>query len=189
MIVSGMRWGVVLALGAGACAAPASAPPGPPRPPLSTSRGAPQSHPSTPAPPSYEAAIAAIAADIERLRVDYPQLSAFRAGEHCDPRRLVIEYSHRTHRAQHRGGWTSGVPNPDADGLWFYIDFHAPDSQAQIHTQPVVRELRYRDKRVMVLILEGARTRSIAGRLQQILRAHGARSPEAPPAPAQGQVQ
>ncbi len=128
-------------------------------------------------PPSYEAAITAIAEDIERLKNQYPQLADFSSRKHCSRESLVISYSYRTHRSQRRGGWTSGVPNPDADGIWFHIDFHDPDSTDQIHTQPVVRDMRYREKKVMVLILEGKRTRRVAPALMTVLRRRGVTTP------------
>ena len=51
--------------------------------------------------------------------------------------------------------------------------FTTPPRSGQIHTQPVVPRYRYRDKRVMFLILEGLRTDSISGALVQILRDNG----------------
>jgi hypothetical protein len=136
-----------------------------------------QHHEARPA--SYEAALAAIAQDIERLKSDYVQLADFSGRKHCDRRRLVISYGYRTHEPEHRGGWSSGVPSPDPDGIWFYVDFHDPDSQAQIHTQPMVPDMRYREKKVMLLILEGQRTRRFAPALGEILRSRGVTLPEA----------
>jgi hypothetical protein len=126
---------------------------------------------------SYEAALERIALGIEGLKDRYPQLARFSAAKHLERARLVISYGHNTHRPRHRGGWTSGVPNPDDDGVWFYIDFHDPGSQAQIHTQPVVPELRFREKRVMFLILEGARTRKVSDALHRVLRENGVHPP------------
>ena len=57
--------------------------------------------------------------------------------------------------------------------MWFYIDFHEPNSTAQIHTQPVVPPLFFWDKKVMFLILEGKRTKELAGVLREILLRHG----------------
>src|SRR5437016_7607018 len=81
-------------------------------------------------------AIQAIGKDIARLKHKFPQLGEFSVSQHVHPDRLTIDYAYRTHRAEHRGGWTAGVPNPNDDGVWFFIDFHAPDSTAEIHTQP-----------------------------------------------------
>ena len=114
-----------------------------------------------------------IAEGIEGLRGEFPQLAEFKISDHCDADRLVISYAYRTRHSKFRGGWSSGVPNPDADGLWFYIDVHDPSSTAQIHTQPVVPRYRYEDKEVMLLMLEGAETKPLAGAVVQILLDHG----------------
>ena len=111
---------------------------------------------------SYEEAIVAIATSIASHKRQFPQLRNFSVAQHCDRKGLTIRYGYKTHRARHRGGWSSGVPNPDRDGVWFYIDFHDPDSMAQIHTQPVVEPLYYGDKKVMFLILEGKDTEKVA---------------------------
>ena len=70
------------------------------------------------------------------------------------------------------------MPNPDEDGVWFYIDLHDPGSLAQIHTQPVGPPLWYRDKKVTFLILEGTRTPRLAPTLTGVLRAHGVQTEE-----------
>jgi Calcium/calmodulin dependent protein kinase II association domain len=54
-----------------------------------------------------------------------------------------------------------GVPNPDADGVWFFIDFHRPDSQLQIDSQAVVPPYCFGDKLVLFVILEGKKTKSV----------------------------
>ena len=126
---------------------------------------------------SYEDTLQRIALAIESLGDRYPQLADFSASRHLDRERLTISYGYHTHRSRRRGGWTAGVPNPDPDGVWFHIDFHDPGSTAQIHTQPVVPELRYREKRVMFLILEGKRTRRLGGALDRILREQGVHPP------------
>lgn len=125
------------------------------------------------APLGYEKTLRSVALAIEHLVGEHPQLREFSVAEHFDPERLMIQYGYHTHKPTHRGGWTSGVPNPDDDGVWFYIDFHDPDSMAQIHTQPVMPELRYREKRIAFLILEGAATSAVGGRLMEILRDNG----------------
>jgi hypothetical protein len=110
-----------------------------------------------------------IARDIEVLKWQFPQLEDFEAKKHLDPARLVIEYERHTHAATHQGGWTSGVPNPDADGIWLYIDLHDPASTAQIHTQPDVPMLDVRGRKLMMLILEGDATTRVAGELRALL--------------------
>ena len=120
-----------------------------------------------------------VAQDIEKLKPDFPQLKDFSVRKHFDSslkRRPVpaIVYSFHTHAAKHTGGWTSGVPNPDEDGVWFYIDLHDPDSTAQIHTQPETMSLCLGDQRVSFLSLEGAGTKSLEPAIREILRKHGA---------------
>jgi len=113
-----------------------------------------------------------VARDIEALKSTYPQLAQFEAAKMVRAE-AELSYGFHTHAAPKTGGWTSGVPNPDADGVWFYIDFHDPDSTAEIHTQPVIAAQCIRDKRVSLLILEGSATRSMEGEIQKILRHHG----------------
>jgi len=124
-------------------------------------------------PDRYQSAIGRIAEAIERLKSEYPQLEDFLSRNHCDRAELAIDYGYHTHRAPRRGGWTSGVPNPDEDGVWFYIDFYDPASQREIHTQPMVPRYRYLDKMVTFLILEGEQTKNISGPIFQILRDNG----------------
>jgi hypothetical protein len=123
--------------------------------------------------PDYSTSLQAIARDVENLKSEFPQLQEFSTQKNSASERLVIEYAYHTHQATHRGGWTSGVPNPDDDGVWFYIDFHDPESRAQIHTQPMIAALWLADKRVSFLILEGKHAKPLAGRIGAILKSHG----------------
>jgi hypothetical protein len=82
----------------------------------------------------YETTMQAIAQDIANLRSKVPELQDFSPGKNA--KGLTINYAYHTHKAKHRGGWTAGVPNPNDDGVWFYINFHDPHSIAQIDTQP-----------------------------------------------------
>jgi len=116
-----------------------------------------------------------VASAIEQLKPRFPQLADFSAAKHLALTRPAITYGYHTHRARHRGGWTAGVPNPDADGIWFYIDVHDPGSTAQIHTQPEIRRLYYQKRPVMLLLLNGAKARPISAALYKILRQQGAR--------------
>jgi len=132
------------------------------------------STPTIPAPPPAgttpaSAFVEGVAADIEGLAATYPQLAEFRASRHLDRTRLVIEYQRHTHAATHHGGWTSGVPNPDPDGIWLYVDLHESASTAQIHTQPVVPMRDVLGRKLMMLVLEGDATRPAAGALHSIL--------------------
>jgi hypothetical protein len=121
----------------------------------------------------YPKVLLAIAQGIGGLRRDFPQLDEFLPSDHADPKSPRIAYAFHTHRPQGRAGWTSGVPNPDDDGVWFYIDFHDPGSMAQIHTQPLAPKGVFGDKRVMFLILEGPETKPLAGSIRDILRRNG----------------
>ncbi|NTW67625.1 MAG: hypothetical protein HGB21_15170, partial [Nitrospirae bacterium] len=86
----------------------------------------------------YRQALQTIAREIEAMKPEFPQLADFSAAKALDPDADQIAYQFHTHRASHNGGWTSGVPNPDADGIWFYIDFHAPASESQYTVPPWV---------------------------------------------------
>ena len=126
--------------------------------------------------PDYPGILAAVARDIAALKDQFPQLAEFSADK-TDVDDFRISYDYHTHAPTHRGGWTSGVPNPDQDGVWFHLDFHDPDSMAQIHTQPVVPMGRLGTKVVMLLILEGRKTKPLAGKLWEILRLYGVKLP------------
>ena len=126
------------------------------------------------APLNHAETITKIAQEIESLKSQYPQLQDFSSSNNCDSATLTINYAYKTHQANRRGGWTSGVPNPDDDGLWFYIDFHSPNSQRQIHTQPMNISTYYiGQKKVTFLILEGKKTSSINASLWKILKKYG----------------
>ena len=135
---------------------------------------------ATPAPDSYASILRRIAQSIEGVKGDYPQLSEFSASVHCNVEQLAITYEYLTETPRRTGGWTSGVPSPTDQGVWLYIDFHAPDSKQQLHTQPVVPRYRFRDKGVMFLLREGAQTKSLEGKLVRILLDHGVRPVERP---------
>ena len=124
-------------------------------------------------PASFPSTCREIADDIEKLTRQYPQLTNFRA---VDQKDCTIRYEYKTHRPTTRGGWSSGVPHPDADGIWFYIgiyDPNGPDAQSQIHTQPVVPNWWIGSRKVMYLILEGTQTKSASATIAKILERHG----------------
>ena len=121
----------------------------------------------------YQEAIKKIAAEIELLKNQYPQLRDFHTDIHADLKGLIISYAYKTHKSKHRAGWVSGVPNPDKQGIWFYIDLHSPDSKSQIHTQPMMPDWCIGEKRVSFLILEGQKTKPISEKIYQILQKHG----------------
>jgi hypothetical protein len=126
--------------------------------------------------PDYAGILSAIAQDITALKRDHPQLAGFSSAANLDAARLAITYGYRTHRVSGGGGWTAGVPNPDADGIWFYIDLHDPNSNLQIHTQPAdPLPSCIGEKRVSFLILEGTKASKVGGAIGAILQRHGAR--------------
>ena len=122
----------------------------------------------------YARVMQQITDDIAALKNTYPQLAGFDAARAFSAAQLTLTYDFHTHAPEPRGGWTSGVPNPDADGLWFYIDLHDADSSAEIHTQPITATSCLGAKRVSFLILEGERTRPIGSAIAKILQRHGA---------------
>lgn len=125
---------------------------------------------------NFQETLQSVARHIEALKKDFPQLKEFSPIKNTDIQGLRIEYAYHTHPALQRGGWTSGVPNPDDDGIWFYIDFHDPDSLAQIHTQPVTGwAVCLGNKRASLLSLEGKNTKPVQGALWKILERHGAK--------------
>jgi hypothetical protein len=143
--------------------------------PAATTGAATAAVPLAPAPSMATPAdtIAAIARDIEGLKPACPQLVDFDREKHVDRAGDRLDYGYHTHPPARRGGWAGAVPNPDPDGVWLYIDIHDPASMSQIHTQPVVPKLRVGDKLLMMLILEGDRVPSCAGKLWAVLGKYG----------------
>jgi hypothetical protein len=123
---------------------------------------------------SYPKLIENVAREIAGLKNDFPQLRGFSSIDNVDIDNLRISYAYHTHEPERTGGWTSGVPHPDADGIWFDIDLHDARSTAEMHTQPISASMCLGDKKVMFLILEGADTRSANAALWKILRRNGA---------------
>jgi hypothetical protein len=123
---------------------------------------------------NHVSVLESIARDIAALKQDHPQLQEFSIAKNTDVDNLKISYGYHTHQAESRGGWSAGVPHPDEDGIWFYIDFHDASSTAQIHTQPALPFPEcIGEKRVSFLILEGTQTKKIAGAISKILKEHG----------------
>ena len=121
----------------------------------------------------YSGTLKDVAREIAALKGHYPQLRDFSVTKNVNVDDLKISYGYHTHKSEGRGGWTAGVPNPDDDGVWFYIDFHDPNSTAQIHTQPMIAPNCIGDKRVSFLILEGTRTKRLDDAIWKILQEHG----------------
>ena len=125
----------------------------------------------------YAALCRAIAADIEALRDEFPQLADFDADKAIVKESCTIGYTYKCHPATHVGGWTAAAPNPDPDGLWFHLgiwDEQDPEEAgAQVNTQPAIPPWRIGARRVTFLILEGDETRSVAAEIFEILTRHG----------------
>jgi hypothetical protein len=122
----------------------------------------------------YRNSIEGIAHDIEGLKGDYPQLHEFSAARHVKPDAPEISYGYHTRRAAPGPGWMSGVPSPDEDGIWFYIDLHSPESTLQIHTQPAALPYCVGAMRLSFLVIEGKKTKRVQGALWEILKRRGA---------------
>jgi hypothetical protein len=120
-----------------------------------------------------------VANAIAAVKPRYAQLAAF------DPARAVtaaepachIDYTFRCHPARHHGGWSSAVPNPDDDGVWFYLGIWDPDDPSeagsQINTQPVLPNWTIAGRRITFLILNGAHTKPLGPEIEAILRRRG----------------
>jgi hypothetical protein len=125
-----------------------------------------------------------IAEDIELLRDTFPQLKEFTVSSNLDRESCRIEYEYKCHKPSHVGGWTSGVPNPEPDGIWLYIGIWDEDdpteSSAQINTQPVSPKWHIKNRRVTCLMLEGKRTEIIYSGILDILRNHGLKGVDQP---------
>jgi hypothetical protein len=122
---------------------------------------------------------AAIASDIELLRARFPQLVEYRtaAAMHRD---CVIEYGWHIGRPTGRGGgWTAQVPDPERDGVWFYVglyDPNGPEANDQINSQPIMpADWRIGARKVTLLVVEGADTHGIGAAVIEVLRRHGMR--------------
>lgn len=124
---------------------------------------------------NYAQIITEIGRDLAALAQDHPLLQDFSCTKHVHPESLRIDYAFRTHSTPWKKGWLGGVPNPDPDGIWLYIDFHDPDSKAQIHTQPLVPRAPIGTKEVILLLLQGENTPPLESRIRDILDAHGIR--------------
>ena len=122
-----------------------------------------------------------IARDIEKLKLKYPQLKEFDPAKNLNKQRCKISYTYKCHDPDRRSGWAGGVPNPDPDGIWFYIglwDENDPqEKMAQINTQPVIPLWYINGRRVTYLILEGEKTNSVSEQIFEILRKHGLQEP------------
>lgn len=125
----------------------------------------------------YHEFVMRVSNEIIKLKEIYPQLREFSISKNVDIENLKIDYDYHTHKSEHTVGWTSGVPNPDKDGIWFYIDLHDKDSTAQIHTQPITGTfLQFGNRSICFLILQGAATKSVSSKIISILKRNGAKT-------------
>jgi len=122
-------------------------------------------------PPSFPATCNAIARDIEVL-ADFPQLDDFRAADQHD---CHVSYSYRTKPPSGRGGgYSAGIPRPEPDGIFLYIgiwDPNAPNNR-QLDTQPVSM-YKLGDRRVTLIVSQGAQTKNAFPAILEILKRHG----------------
>ncbi len=118
-----------------------------------------------------------IAKDIELLKEQYPQLKEFELSKNLNKEGCKIDYTYKCHNSDHRGGWTSGVPNPDPEGVWFYIGLwdekNPAENTAQINTQPYIPLCYIKKRLVTYLILEGEKTKSVEMKIFEIMKKHG----------------
>jgi hypothetical protein len=102
--------------------------------------------------------LAAIIGDIDALKSRCPQLAAFDRHRDTSSEGLYVSYDFHTHRPEHLAGWRGGVPEPDDDGVWLYIDLHDPSSRAQLHTQPSrLPTYRVAGRVLLFIMMEGQR--------------------------------
>ena len=122
---------------------------------------------------NYAEIMTGIGRDLAGLAEEHPQLQDFSCAKHVHPQSLTIDYAFKTRSAPWKRGWLGGVPHPDPGGVWLYIDFHDPDSKAQLHTQPVIPGARIGSKEVLVLLLQGTNSNPLEPQIRDILKAHG----------------
>ena len=130
-----------------------------------------------PASPDAAASCEAIATDIEGLRPRFPALVEYRAST-AERRDCYISYGWHTHRGS-GAGWAGSVPNPDRDGVWFYIGIYdpaGPDAESQINTQPMTPDRRLGSRKVMFLVLEGEAAPGVGAAILDVLSRHGMRT-------------
>ena len=128
---------------------------------------------TAPAPASQVKVIAAIGQDIAKLNAKFPQLSEFSVSKNVLSERLIIDYNYHTRWYHTRHGSRALVPEPDDDGVVFYIDFHDPASRSQNDNQPGDPQDCFEDKEVQFRILQGQKTNPVADEIRKILERHG----------------
>ena len=117
-----------------------------------------------------------VASHIAGFRSEFPQLRDFSATQNVLFGKLAIDYAYHASLRRPVGRMGGARAESDDDGVWLYIDFHDPDSAAQIHTQPVAPAICFGEKRATFLLLEGKQTKPLGERIKAILDARGVRS-------------
>ncbi|MEO8554116.1 MAG: hypothetical protein ABI678_29275 [Kofleriaceae bacterium] len=128
--------------------------------------------------PDAPTACASIAEDLETLRPQFPALREYR-GSTAERRDCYISYGWHTHRSQGGAGWAAGVPNPDPDGVWFYIGIYDPagaEARSQINSQPMTPDWRLGSRKVTFLVLEGEQASGLGAAILDVLSHHGMRT-------------
>ena len=139
---------------------------------LAPGLAAEQSGMTSPAGSSCETLCAALAKEIEALKPEYPQLEAFSAVKAVSG--CSISYDHKTHQAAQRGGWTAGFPEPNSDGIAFYINLYdRPEQAGQADTQPVMPPWRIGKYKVTFLLLDGDKVPTVRTPIHNRLRLLG----------------
>ncbi|MGC4092756.1 MAG: hypothetical protein QM756_33715 [Polyangiaceae bacterium] len=113
-----------------------------------------------------------------RLKPKYSALAEFDASHarrelHADD--CIISYGYRTHPSTARGGWARATPEPDPDGVWFYVgawDPEGPERHSQIDTQAGFSTYRFGRQHLTVLIKD-CQKQPLRGALWKVLRRHG----------------
>jgi hypothetical protein len=131
-------------------------------------------------PISYPNTCRQIAEDIDRIAPRYAQLANFTVSRAL-VRPCTIDYQFHTHAPQTAGGWSSAVPAPDRDGIWFYIGVWDPNDPAeassQINTQPVMPRWQIGERRVTFLVRDGDPSGRASEALHDILKRRGMTGP------------
>lgn len=123
---------------------------------------------------NYPQTLKEISWDIQGLKDKYDQMRDFSTNKNADLLNLKITYEYSTHESPKTGGWSSGTPLPNDDGVWFYFDIHDSDSNNEIINQPVSAvPMCLGSKHIQFLLLEGSKVKSLQTPIWNILRRHG----------------
>ena len=129
---------------------------------------------------NYDEICRNIAADIAALKDRFPQLTEFTPSVANQKSNCSIDYEYHCRQPAGRAGWAGAAPNPDPDGVWFYIglwdESDPSQAESQINSQPAIPRRHIGNRRVTFLILEGGRTASVNEAILAILKKHGLRA-------------